>query len=346
MSARQWIGAAATAEEAVLKGLKKLGLKRDQVDVEVLGEKRSGLFSLFGFVRMEVKLIEKPDVHRDRFERRREEHFRRDGGKRDSRDRSGRRGEPRRDEGRPRDERPRDERPRDQRREPRNDDRGRDRKNPRTQDDRRNEQPRDGRREGPRRDDRRGDRPNGERPRQGGPRENNRRPDRSREPRVESPQDPSRPPRVAPSPETLLNEWKNLLGWEDLSWTVKNDDSGDVTVVFNAASGERLLGGSGSPLGSLEHLLNIVRSHGDRSVPRVFLEVEGRAAPTDRKIIDEAKRAVEEVKRTGQPFRLDPMPSRDRRLVHQTLANHPDVETASEGEGSFRKVVVKPKNRG
>jgi spoIIIJ-associated protein len=143
-----------------------------------------------------------------------------------------------------------------------------------------------------------------------------------------------------------LNEWKTLLGWEDLSWTGKNDESGDQTIVFNAASGERLLAGKNSPLESLEHLLNIVRSHGDRSVPRVFLEVEGHAVSTDKKILDEAKRAVEEVKQTGEPFRMEPMPSRDRRLVHQALANHPDVETASEGEGPWRKVVVKPKNRG
>jgi spoIIIJ-associated protein len=50
------------------------------------------------------------------------------------------------------------------------------------------------------------------------------------------------------------------------------------------------------------------------------------------------------VKRTGQAFRMEPMPPRDRRAIHQALANHPDVATASEGEGPFRKVVGKPKN--
>ncbi len=35
----------------------------------------------------------------------------------------------------------------------------------------------------------------------------------------------------------------------------------------------------------------------------------------------------------------------DRRLVHQILTDDPDVETVSEGEGPWRKVVIKPKQK-
>ena len=38
------------------------------------------------------------------------------------------------------------------------------------------------------------------------------------------------------------------------------------------------------------------------------------------------------------------MDSWARRLVHQTLANEPDLETFSEGEGQWRKVVVRPRD--
>jgi predicted RNA-binding protein Jag len=55
-----------------------------------------------------------------------------------------------------------------------------------------------------------------------------------------------------------------------------------------------------------------------------------------------AQNAAEEVRRTGRVYRLDPMSPAERRVVHQTLAEEPGVETASEGEGPWRKVVVKP----
>ena len=65
----------------------------------------------------------------------------------------------------------------------------------------------------------------------------------------------------------------------------------------------------------------------------------------EEKIMELAKRAAAEVRRTKTVYRLDPMPPAERRLVHQALADDPDVETASEGEGPFRKVVVRPKTR-
>jgi spoIIIJ-associated protein len=39
------------------------------------------------------------------------------------------------------------------------------------------------------------------------------------------------------------------------------------------------------------------------------------------------------------------MNSEERKLVHQALANEADVETFSEGEGPWRKVVVRPKQK-
>jgi len=37
------------------------------------------------------------------------------------------------------------------------------------------------------------------------------------------------------------------------------------------------------------------------------------------------------------------MSPHDRRIVHVTLAEHPEVTTESEGEGVFRRVVIFPK---
>ena len=47
------------------------------------------------------------------------------------------------------------------------------------------------------------------------------------------------------------------------------------------------------------------------------------------------------MKATGKPVRLQPMDSSMRRLIHRTLGSNPEVTTASEGEGPWRKLVIR-----
>jgi spoIIIJ-associated protein len=52
--------------------------------------------------------------------------------------------------------------------------------------------------------------------------------------------------------------------------------------------------------------------------------------------------AAEKVKRTGVPFRFNPMNSRERRVVHLSLRNEADLRSESSGQGPFRHVVIYP----
>ncbi|MFB3923473.1 MAG: protein jag [Terriglobia bacterium] len=55
-----------------------------------------------------------------------------------------------------------------------------------------------------------------------------------------------------------------------------------------------------------------------------------------------ARMAAERVIETGDPFTLNPMNPRERRIVHLALRDQPQVLTASEGFGPERKVVIRP----
>jgi spoIIIJ-associated protein len=55
-----------------------------------------------------------------------------------------------------------------------------------------------------------------------------------------------------------------------------------------------------------------------------------------------ARVAAERVQRTKQPFRLNPMSSRERRIVHLALKDIPGVRTQSVGMGEERQVVIHP----
>lgn len=58
-----------------------------------------------------------------------------------------------------------------------------------------------------------------------------------------------------------------------------------------------------------------------------------------------AKVAAERVQESRQPFRLNPMSSRERRVVHLVLKEIPGVRTASEGMGDDRRVVIFPADK-
>ncbi len=55
-----------------------------------------------------------------------------------------------------------------------------------------------------------------------------------------------------------------------------------------------------------------------------------------------AQVAAERVIETGDPFTLNPMNPRERRIIHLALREQPKVRTVSEGFGPERKVVIRP----
>src|ERR1700684_2343524 len=58
-----------------------------------------------------------------------------------------------------------------------------------------------------------------------------------------------------------------------------------------------------------------------------------------------AKVAAERVEASRQPFRLNPMSSRERRIVHLALKDIPGVRTESIGMGEERQVVIHPADK-
>jgi spoIIIJ-associated protein len=53
-----------------------------------------------------------------------------------------------------------------------------------------------------------------------------------------------------------------------------------------------------------------------------------------------ALQLAEQVKTKRRAITMEPMPPDERRVIHLTLADNPDVTTRSIGEGENRKVVI------
>jgi spoIIIJ-associated protein len=106
---------------------------------------------------------------------------------------------------------------------------------------------------------------------------------------------------------------------------------------------EPLLANKGEGLSGLEVLTG--RIAGKRLARPVYprLDAEGFRAHQRESLEELARRSADEAKRTRRPQLLPPLPPGERRLVHLALAQDPDVETESEGEGFLKRVAVRPK---
>ena len=53
-----------------------------------------------------------------------------------------------------------------------------------------------------------------------------------------------------------------------------------------------------------------------------------------------AQKTAYKVKKTGRPYKLEPMNPYERRIIHSALQSYNDINTYSEGEEPFRRIVV------
>jgi len=121
---------------------------------------------------------------------------------------------------------------------------------------------------------------------------------------------------------------------------------GEESPIVLEVTGEDLgvlIGRRGQALASLQYIVRLVIASQTGSYVPVLVDVEGYRKRRDESLKALALRIAEQVKAKRVPFKLEPMPAYERRIVHLALANHPDVATSSTGEGDFRRVVVSPK---
>jgi spoIIIJ-associated protein len=98
----------------------------------------------------------------------------------------------------------------------------------------------------------------------------------------------------------------------------------------------------GELIQAVEHLLpRMIRSLSGEAVP-VRVDCDNFHEIREERLRSLAQRVAEEVRRQGKPRILEPMNPSDRRIIHVTLADDPGVATESEGDGYFKRIMVRP----
>jgi spoIIIJ-associated protein len=102
-----------------------------------------------------------------------------------------------------------------------------------------------------------------------------------------------------------------------------------------------LIGRQGQTLASLQYLVNLMVSRRVKGRVPTIVDVEGYKLRRYEALQALATRFADQVRKTGQPVTLEPMPAFERRVVHLALSTHPDIITESVGTGMARKVVIR-----
>jgi spoIIIJ-associated protein len=102
----------------------------------------------------------------------------------------------------------------------------------------------------------------------------------------------------------------------------------------------------GELLSAVEHLVNQAFGRALPQGERIICDVQNFRATREAELRAMARHAAERVRTTRSAFTFGPMNSNERRIIHTSLAEEPDLHTESIGEGSARRLKVSLKVTG
>ena len=147
--------------------------------------------------------------------------------------------------------------------------------------------------------------------------------------------------------QSLENTAKSFLDKVFRAMNIKTE----IEIIYNEENeileinllGEEmgvLIGKRGQTLDSLQYLVSLVINRNAENYIKVKLDTENYRARRKETLENLARNIAYKVKRNRRSVILEPMNPYERRIIHSALQNDKLVETFSEGEEPYRKVVI------
>lgn len=131
-----------------------------------------------------------------------------------------------------------------------------------------------------------------------------------------------------------------LLKYIGLELRVEAKRLGDRSYLVNLYGEDNgiIIGKKGKTLNSFEYLLNsLMKDY------KIEVDVEGFKAKRTETLRELGKKMAEKVLKTSKAVRLNPMPPRERKVIHEVVNKYPELDTYSEGRDPKRYIVIKRK---
>ena len=124
----------------------------------------------------------------------------------------------------------------------------------------------------------------------------------------------------------------------DIKYKIKRIKERVYVVEFFGKDNALIIGQKGKTLNSFEYLLNSMIKN-----CKIEIDVEKFKEKRNDTLRVLAKRMAEKVSKTGKTVRLNAMPPRERKVIHEVVNKYPDLDTFSEGRDPKRYIVIKKK---
>lgn len=141
--------------------------------------------------------------------------------------------------------------------------------------------------------------------------------------------------------EELANGILQSAGF-DLQATAAESEQGCLLSI-NGPDNGLLLNQGGELLDALQQILNQALGRDLPKGQRIVCDADNYRAAREAELRAMAQHAARQVRSTSSAFIFGPMDANERRVIHVTLADEPDLHTESIGDGTARRLRVSPK---
>lgn len=136
---------------------------------------------------------------------------------------------------------------------------------------------------------------------------------------------------------------QKLLKLMDINLEVEVTKASEHFVLINLFGPDNgiIIGKKGKTLNSFEFLLNtLVKGC------KVEVDVEGFKEKRANTLRDLARKMAEKAIQTEKAVKLNPMPPRERKIIHEIINKYEELDTYSEGKDPKRYIVIRKKKVG
>jgi len=137
---------------------------------------------------------------------------------------------------------------------------------------------------------------------------------------------------------------KELAGKMELSLDIKamaNEDC--IYIDIEGKDSGTVIGKRGQTLDSIQYLTSLVANKEKEKYVRVVVDAESYRSKREKTLEQLADRLAGKVMKTGKTVKLEPMNPYERKVIHARLQGNNKINTRSEGEEPYRRVVIETK---
>lgn len=137
---------------------------------------------------------------------------------------------------------------------------------------------------------------------------------------------------------TFLREITEKMG---LSLSLKAMVGDDIVYLeMDGKDSGTVIGKRGQTLDAIQYLVSLVINKNSEKYIKVVVDAENYRAKRQKTLEQLANRLAAKVMKTKKYVRLEPMNPYERKVIHATLQQNPNITTRSEGEEPYRRIVI------